>query len=114
MLSFFRQQKFDESGQVSTDTVVGKFKGIVEIDSKQEREEYLFDKKLLKDDILRKMQTIAVKTLGSEIDFKPDDLDSALGVKSFELKMRSINCQDLMIGEQLREDFDMLRLKLHN
>lgn len=78
---------------------MGTFKGIVEIDSKQEREEYFFDKKLLKADLLTKMQQIAVKTLGQEIEFKAEDLDTVMGIKAFELKMRTINCQDLQLGE---------------
>ena len=44
LFSMFKRQKKDDSGQVSTLQCVGKFKGIIEIESQKDKEKYQQEK----------------------------------------------------------------------
>jgi hypothetical protein len=55
----FKSQKQDESGCVSTDQVVGYFKGIIEIESKDDKVKYRRLKKELIEDLIEKLKFIS-------------------------------------------------------
>lgn len=49
--SLFNEVKEDESGQVSTEELMGKFKAVIEVEVKEEKEEYFMEK----EELFRKM-----------------------------------------------------------
>ena len=49
--SIFNEVKEDESGQVDTTEVMGKFKAVIEAEVRKEKEEYLLEKNKLFDDM---------------------------------------------------------------
>ena len=53
------KKKLDESGQESTLKSVGKFKGIIEIESKNEKENFLIAKKKMVEELITNVKIIS-------------------------------------------------------
>jgi len=68
--SLMNEVKEDESGQVSTEELMGKFKAVIEVEVKEEKEKYFQDK----EELFREMQE-ALKSLASSRGIANFELD---------------------------------------
>jgi hypothetical protein len=72
-MSLFKQQKQDESGQISTEREVGFFKGIIEIENAKEK----YENKTYKNELIKnliKMIKIIANDSGVRIDIDFESL----------------------------------------
>lgn len=82
---FGKAQKTDESGQVSTEQVVGKFKGIVTVQTEQDRIKYGERKNELLEMLKSKLNTISKNKLGKPFQLEMEMLDTLEGRNALEL-----------------------------
>ena len=71
-----RRDEGDESGQVTNEKIVGKFKGRIRIYNKEEDEAYQAEKKARMDQIFELLGDIHVKVFGNPLDVGMADLQS--------------------------------------
>jgi C2 domain len=97
----FGSKKEDASGAVSTEQIVGKFKCLIDIDSKKDKEEH----KEIKDEKLHnlkvKLNSLSLKKKGKPMDFNLEKLDSAEGKMKFRVEMESLGIAHLDITKYL-------------
>ena len=84
MMSMFKSKKQDASGQVSTEKVVGFFKGIIEVESKEDKINYKRRKDMLIDNLCQLVGQISKKKIGKEIEIDLEALGSAMERRKFE------------------------------
>lgn len=101
LLGMFKSQKQDESGQVSTIQTVGFFKGIIEIESKTDRQAYTEKKEKLIEELLRYLDKLSMIKLRQKFEFDRDSLGTSAGRKKFELSLRDLDVADLDISKHL-------------
>ena len=82
---FGKAQKTDESGQVSTEQVVGRFKGIVTVQTENDRIKYGERKNDLLNQLKQKLNTISKSKLGKPFQMDMEMLDTLEGRNTLEL-----------------------------
>mmetsp|Transcript_15455 Transcript_15455/g.26147 ORF Transcript_15455/g.26147 Transcript_15455/m.26147 type:complete len:262 (+) Transcript_15455:392-1177(+) len=97
----FKTQAKDESGQVSTEQIVGFFKGIIEVESKEDKANYKMRKNMLIDNLVEMVQRISREKTGKEILFKIEQLSDAMERRKFESELRKIDLSHLNITKHL-------------
>lgn len=75
----FGAGKTDDSGAASTEQIVGKFKGIVTVQSEKDRLDYLERKTQLIHDLKVKLNTLSLKKTGKPVELKIEKLDTLEG-----------------------------------
>lgn len=75
----FGSSKQDESGSISTEQIVGRFKGIVTVQSKQDREDYLQRKMELLHDLKLKLNALSLKKTGKPLELNLEKMDTYEG-----------------------------------
>jgi hypothetical protein len=97
----FSSKKEDDSGAVSTEQIVGKFKCLIDIESEREKKEHkeLREQKL--HDLKTKLNTLSLKKRGQPIEFNLDKLDSQEGRMKFRLQMEQLGVAHLNITKHL-------------
>lgn len=101
--SLMNEVKEDESGQVSTMELMGKFKAVIEVEVKEEKEEYFLEK----EELFRKLQQ-ALKALAESrqiTDFKLDldKLETIEGREEIEDEMEPLGIRHLRITKVLAD-----------
>lgn len=99
--SLLRTAKKDASGQDSTEKVVGYFKGIIEVESREDKYKYTQRKQQLLEDLVRKLKQISMAKLGKEITVDLEALGNAMDRKSFEVELRKLDVAHLQISKHL-------------
>ena len=97
----FKTKKKDESGQESTEQVVGFFKGIIEIESKEDKIEYKRKKTMLIENLISLLKQISKIKLKEEIDIDIEALGSPEERKAFDLQLRRLDVSHLNITKHL-------------
>lgn len=95
--------KEDESGQVSTEELMGKFKAVIEVEVKEEKEEYFMEK----EELFHKMQASLKKLAESRgiRNFKVDldKLETIEGREEIENEMEPMQIRHLKITKVLAD-----------
>ena len=99
-MSMFKTQKRDESGEVSTEQCVGYFKGIIEVEAKEDKIEYQRKKKFLINRLISLLEEIGKKK-GEEVHIDVEALSSAMERRKLMSKMRRIDVAHLEITKHL-------------
>jgi len=86
---------------VSNEQVVGYFKGIIEIESKEDKVLYRQRKKELIEDLIRKLKKISNMKMRSEMEIDIDKLGCAIERRAFENRLRNIDVGHLNISTHL-------------
>ena len=101
--SLFGEVKEDESGQVDTTEVMGKFKAVIEVEVRQEKEEYM----LKKNELFMKMQKALSSLADSRNmrDFKLDldELETIEGREKIEEELEPLGIRHLKITKILAD-----------
>lgn len=88
--SFFLKQKTDESGQASSQKVVGQFKGRISVENARDKEAYTRRKQALMKSVYDVLGQIHQKRFNEPLGFKPADLDSFEQALAFEHKLEQM------------------------
>lgn len=97
----FSSVKEDDSGQKSTEQIVGKFKCLIDIESEREKKEHAEEEAQKLHDLKVKLNSLSLKKRGKPLDFNFDKLDSAEGKMKFRLQMENLGIAHLDITKFL-------------
>jgi hypothetical protein len=97
----FKTKKKDESGQESTEQIVGFFKGLIEIESKEDKINYKRLKTMLIENLISLLKQISKLKLKEEIEIDIQALGSPEERRAFELKLRRLDVSHLNITKHL-------------
>jgi hypothetical protein len=81
----FKTKKKDESGQDSNEQIVGFFKGIIEIESKEDKINYNRKKTMLIENLISLLKQISKLKLKEEIQIDVKALESPESRNAFDL-----------------------------
>ena len=101
--NLFKTFKKDDSGQASSEKVVGSFKGIIEVESKERKEWYQKQKNNLLDQLEDLIKKIAANSNRNELEINISEIDSTEDRKKFDLQLRQLNLQHLNITKHLAD-----------
>lgn len=93
----FKKTKKTADGALSDEKVVGAFKGIIEVESKDDRDKYQFEKQKLLNELGNSINEIAKKKTNQSMDLELADLCTAEERNKFKLQMRTLNLAHLDI-----------------
>jgi hypothetical protein len=93
----FKTFKKDASGALSDEKVVGYFKGIVEVESKDDHAAYVEKRDRLLEDLQRYINRIAELQKQDQMELSLEDLVTADARKMFKLQLRQLNLSHLDI-----------------
>jgi hypothetical protein len=79
----FGASKEDESGEATTEKIMGKFKGVICIDSAKEKADFEEEKSELMHKLKMKLNTLCVKKTGKPLEFNMEKLDTLEGRNKF-------------------------------
>jgi hypothetical protein len=99
----FGAQKTDASGQLSTEQVVGKFKGIVTVQQAKDRENYAKRKIDLLTTLKKKLDALSFDRRQKPFNFKMEMLDTVEGRRKIELELEELSVGHLNITKQLAD-----------
>lgn len=77
--------KQDDSGEVTNEQVVGKFKGIVTVQSEEDQKKYMQEKLQLVESLKEKLDELSKKRTGNELILDLNKLETSEGRAKFEL-----------------------------
>mmetsp|Transcript_9559 Transcript_9559/g.9180 ORF Transcript_9559/g.9180 Transcript_9559/m.9180 type:complete len:170 (+) Transcript_9559:357-866(+) len=111
LFSFFGGKKEDESGAPSSEQVMGKFKGIVQVQSEEDKNEYNERKSQLIHDLKVKLNSLSLKKVGKPVELNLEKLDTQEGRNKFELDIEPLGISHLQITKHLAnlESDEMLK-----
>lgn len=103
--NLFKTFKKDESGVASSEKVVGYFKGIIEVESKSDRENYQRTKKKLLDELIKHIKDYTRKESpdGREMNVDIDSLADTEERRKFDLELRRYNLGYMNITKLLTD-----------
>ena len=93
--------KKDDSGQSSTLTSTGIFKGLIEVENDEDKQKYLVVKKKMIDQLKDLIKQISLKFAKKEYLLCPASLTDHEERQKFELLSRKLNIEDLKIPQAL-------------
>ena len=99
--SFGSSQKTDASGQASTEQVVGKFKGVVTVQTGDDRKQYLEFKEKLLLSLKQMLNKISQKKLKKPFALNMEQLDTMEGRKKIEMDLEKLDVAHLNITKCL-------------
>jgi hypothetical protein len=82
---FGAQAKTDASGEVSTEQVVGKFKGTITVQTEEDRKDYANRKADLIHELKVKLNSLSLRKTGKPLELKLEKMDTMEGRQKFEL-----------------------------
>jgi len=97
----FGASKEDDSGAVSTEQVVGRFKGIITVQSELDKKAYADRKTELIHGLKLKLNQLSLKKTGKPIELRLEKMDTMEGRHKFELDMVKIGVGHLNITQHL-------------
>jgi len=95
--------KTDESGSVSTEQVMGKFKGIVTVQSLKEKDDYAKTKSDKIETLKNNLSAISLKQTGKPFELDLEMMDSAEGRAKFSHEMQHMGVAHLKITKHLAD-----------
>jgi hypothetical protein len=95
--------KEDDSGAVSTELEVGKFKCLIEIWNEADKITYTEKKQAKIHDIKTKLNAISLKKTRKPINFNLEDLDTAEGKNTFNLQLEDIGVAHLGLTKRIAD-----------
>ena len=100
--SWFFKDKFDDSGQVSSEKVVGEFKAIVTVENSDLQRDFDNESKKNLNEIKSLLSEMHLKVTGQEMNYDYKEILTNEGKEKFNVIMKKINCRDLEIQEHLQ------------
>ena len=100
--SWFFKDKVDDSGQVSNEKVVGKFKAIVNVENLAKQRDREIETQEDVKEIKSLVEKMYEKVTGEQMDFDYKELFNNRGKEKFNSMMKRINCRSLGIQEHLQ------------
>lgn len=97
----FGAAKQDDSGAISTEQCVGKFKGIVTVQSNKDKLDYNERKQQLVHELKVKLNSLSLKKVGKPVELKLEKLDTMEGRQKFELSIDPLGIAHLQITKHL-------------
>jgi hypothetical protein len=95
--------KTDASGSPSTEQEMGKFKGVITVESQQEKEAYATEKMDLIHDLKVKLNQLSLKRTNKPLELNLEMMDSAEGRESFRNQMQEIGIGHLEVTKHLAD-----------
>jgi hypothetical protein len=109
--------KTDDSGSVSTEQVMGKFKGVITVESDMEKEAYANEKADKIHGLKTKLNQLSLKRVNKPFEINLEEMDSFEGRNKFNARTEEIGVAHLSITKHLADlesDETMKRLLLSN
>ena len=103
MASLFNEVKQDESGQVSTEEVMGKFKAVIEVEVREEKEHYFQEKETLFRDMQVSLQKLAESRGIHNFELDLDKLETIEGREELEDEMEPLAIRHLKVTKILAD-----------
>jgi hypothetical protein len=97
------KQKQDDSGSISSEQVVGKFKGTVTVQSQGDLADYRAKKMELVRDLWIKLNQLSRKNRGKEVEITLGKLESFEGRAKFDIILEEIGVLHLDITKHLAD-----------
>jgi len=107
----FSSNKTDASGEVTTEQLMGIFKGIITVETDDERTHYETQKKALIRRIKLKLNSISQERHGKPFNFEIQDLDTHEGRMSFRMNLEKLDLGHLEIDRHLMSAQENTQLK---
>ena len=101
--SLFGSKKTDESGQVSTEQLMGKFKGIITVQTTEEKQEYLDKKHETIKQLTDNLNSLSQKKMGVPLELDMTMMDSAEGRSKFKGTMEQLGVAHLDVTKKLAD-----------
>lgn len=95
--------KEDSSGALSTEQIVGRFKGIVTVQSEEDLRNYQERKAELIHDLKKKLNILSLKALGVPIHVKMERIDSMEGRQWFQTQLNKMGAGHLNITQHVAD-----------
>ena len=95
--------KEDESGQTSTEQVVGKFKAVIEVEAREDKTNYKTKKHELIENIIKQLILLAKSRGIFDFDLDIFKLDTIEGRKEIENSLEPLGVHDLDIVQKLSD-----------
>ena len=96
--------KEDESGQVSTEEIMGKFKAVIEVEVKEEKDEYFQEKEQLFQDMQDTLGMLAYSRGIKDFKLDLDKLETIEGREELEDQMAEIQERQEFFANAAEED----------
>jgi len=101
LLGLFSKKKTDDSGEVTTEQIMGKFKGLITVDSKQRMEEFEIAKQEKLAEVKRVLGQLSWKVKNKELKIDSQKLQTQEGRVKFHFMMEKLGVGHLNIQEYL-------------
>lgn len=101
--SLFGEVKEDESGQVDTTEVMGKFKAVIEVEVRKEKEEYLLKKNELFVTMQKALSSLADSRSMRDFKLDLDELETIEGREKIEDQLEPLGIRHLKITKILAD-----------
>lgn len=95
--------KMDEDGNVSSEQVVGKFKGVVTVQSEKDKKVYQEKKADLIHNLKVKLNSLSLKRMNRPLEFNLDKLDTHEGRQKMEMELEKLGVSHLKITKHLAD-----------
>jgi len=95
--------KEDESGQVSTEEIMGKFKAVIEVEVKEEKDQYFQDKEQLFQDMQDTLGMLAYSRGVKDFQLDLDKLETIEGREELEDQMEPLGIRHLKVTKILAD-----------
>jgi hypothetical protein len=93
----------DESGQVSTNQIMGIFKAVVEVEIKEEKAQYLEHKQQLFEDLIDALTKLAKAKEVKNFKLNLDKLETLEGREELEIMMEPLGVRHLKITKTMAD-----------
>ena len=103
LASLFNEVKEDESGQVSTEEIMGKFKAVIEVEVKEEKEQYFQEKEELFRAMQESLRKLAESRGINNFSLDLDKLETIEGREELEDQMEPLAIRHLKITKILAD-----------
>ena len=98
---FGMEPRYDESGEISTETVVGKFKGIVTVQSEKAQKDYQDGKSKALKDLQRALNEVSKKILSKPFWLNISSLETSEGRVKLQKTLENLNLTKLNIPQHI-------------
>ena len=95
--------KEDASGQVSTEELMGKFKAVIEVEVKEEKEKYFIEKEELFQEMQEALRKLALSRNIKDFELDLDKLETIEGREELEEQMEPFGIRHLRVTKILAD-----------
>ena len=101
--SLMGEVKEDASGQVSTEELMGKFKAVIEVEVKEEKEKYFIEKEELFQEMQEALRKLALSRNIKDFELDLDKLETIEGREELEEQMEPFGIRHLRVTKILAD-----------